>query len=886
MWPPNYSEVFSNRISMMQKIEDDPDLLEILKAHYKNNPVDFINDWCITYNPRADLKTMPFILFPKQVELVEFLHDCLLNGENGLVEKARDMGATWVCVVFSVWAWLFIPGSSIGWGSRKADLVDRLGDPDSIFEKIRLSLDKLPRFLMPEGFNPKEHMNFMKVINPETNATIKGESGDNIGRGGRSLMYFKDEALILTSNVLTIGGWKSIGELKISDKVIDINGQQQKITHINDCGEFEIYKVGFNDGSFVECSPNHLWTLTEVIGKRKATTIRTKELYERYKYTAPNGTIKYRFRLPLIKPVEFKPVELPLHPYVVGALIGDGGVSQVPKNSPKLTSIDLEIVEYFTECLPEYCTITKEKNGISYRLGDVQGRMGWKYKSRIRQIIVDIGLAGKRSWEKNIPDVYKFSSVENRIELLNGLMDTDGSAGKSGGSAAYYTSSKQLADDVRFLAESLGGYATMKIKKDKRGFRDQYVLFVILPENIKPFRLARKLDLFGKRSQRIERSITSVEKTGKIEEVRCITVDSKDGLYLTKNCIPTHNSAHYERPELIEAALGDNTEVQIDISSVMGTANIFYRRRQAGEIWTRNHNIATGKTRIMILDWRDHPAKTQEWYDRRRTKFESEGLLHVFAQEVDRDYSSAVVGVVIPPAHVKAAIDAHKKLGLNIEGLKFAGLDVADEEGIDKNALARRHSILLEHCEDWAGLDTTATAKHAVGLCSEYGADELYYDCIGVGAGVRGETNSLKEKGHMPEKMSVHPWNAGLSGKAMVDAERRVIASDPKSPLVKDFYANMKAQAWWALRLRFEKTYKAVTQGAEYDPDDLISIDSGIPALHQLCNELSQSTWKKSDATGKILINKQPPGTRSPNLADSVVQCYFPPVKKTVFRIM
>src|ERR1700727_2911916 len=122
------------------------------------------------------------------------------------------------------------------------------------------------------------------------------------------------------------------------------------------------------------------------------------------------------------------------------------------------------------------------------------------------------------------------------------------------------------------------------------------------------------------------------------------------------------DSAHYERPELIEAALGDNTNVQIDISSVHGTANVFYRRRMAGEIWQPDKTSTKGKTRIFIFDWRDHPGKSQEWYDGRRIKYADEGLLHLFAQEVDRDYASSVEGIIIPSKWVKAAIDAHKKL--------------------------------------------------------------------------------------------------------------------------------------------------------------------------------------------------------------------------------
>ncbi|WP_198932413.1 hypothetical protein, partial [Brucella sp. CMUL 015] len=105
------------------------------------------------------------------------------------------MGATVAASAFSVWLWLYWPGAAIGFGSRKEDLVDRLGDPKSIFDKLRSCIRNLPSDLFwPKGFHPDKHMTYMKIINPSNGATIAGEAGDNIGRGGRTLIYFKDES--------------------------------------------------------------------------------------------------------------------------------------------------------------------------------------------------------------------------------------------------------------------------------------------------------------------------------------------------------------------------------------------------------------------------------------------------------------------------------------------------------------------------------------------------------------------------------------------------------------------------------------------------------------------------------------------------------------------
>jgi hypothetical protein len=104
----------------------------------------------------------------------------------------------------------------------------------------------------------------------------------------------------------------------------------------------------------------------------------------------------------------------------------------------------------------------------------------------------------------------------------------------------------------------------------------------------------------------------------------------------------------------------------------------------------------------------------------------------------------------------------------------------------------------------------------------------------------------------------------------------RVITDDDNSPLNRDFYHNFKAQAWWAVRNRFYKTWRARVHGDLYDGGELISLSSDIPVLHQLMKELAQPTSKRSTSSLKLLVDKSPQGTRSPNLADALVQCFFP----------
>ncbi len=152
------------------------------------------------------------------------------------------------------------------------------------------------------------------------------------------------------------------------------------------------------------------------------------------------------------------------------------------------------------------------------------------------------------------------------------------------------------------------------------------------------------------------------------------------------------------------------------------------------------------------------------------------------------------------------------------------------------------------------------------------GCTELYYDCIGVGAGVKGETNRLCGEGLISKTLKIYPWNASFGPD---QPEARLIPDDTNTLKNGDFFQNQKAQAWWSLYIRFEKTYKAVTQGVKYDAAELISLPSSLPLLHEIERELSQAT-QSQNGKGKMVVDKKPQGGRSPNLADAIVMCYMP----------
>lgn len=194
---PDYGPVFQHRLARLARIRANPAALPALLTHYANNPIQLLADWALTSDPRAKNRgaptEMPFILFRRQIEMLEFVQQCMREKSPGVVEKSRDCGASWLMMCFAAALCLTQRGIVIGVGSSKADKIDRSGDPDCLFWKIKFFLNHLP----PEfrgGWDESRHAQYMRIQFPGTGSAIVGESGDAIGRGGRSTLYIIDES--------------------------------------------------------------------------------------------------------------------------------------------------------------------------------------------------------------------------------------------------------------------------------------------------------------------------------------------------------------------------------------------------------------------------------------------------------------------------------------------------------------------------------------------------------------------------------------------------------------------------------------------------------------------------------------------------------------------
>lgn len=349
------------------------------------------------------------------------------------------------------------------------------------------------------------------------------------------------------SKVYTPKGVKEIGSLLVGDEVIGEDGLPHKVIGVYPQGIKPAYRVTFNDNSYTDCGLEHLWKIRTPSSKYHKNTrqgnpspsynqwkiLSLKEIIENWGYTPREDN---RVSIPMCEPVQFEMKEdLKIYPYLLGVLIGDGGLN----HQIIITSADNEIINKVQGLLPIKHKINYIGN-YGYRIVGYRETNDKHSKNEILNEIRNLKLNVK-SQNKFIPEKYKYTSAENRIELLRGLMDTDGSI-HGLRTIEYSSMSKQLAMDVVWLVQSLGGQAKITEKNFKYNDENKICYRVMIKiENINPFSLERKAKRFYKISRRKERILYNIQYIGHFPSV-CIGVDSKEHTYLTDNFIVTHNT--------------------------------------------------------------------------------------------------------------------------------------------------------------------------------------------------------------------------------------------------------------------------------------------------------------------------------------------------------
>lgn len=388
------------------------------------------------------------------------------------------------------------------------------------------ALDHSIQIPAPDGL---EYMGYQKAgvayaLERFKNPHIRGVLfGDEMGLG---------KAQPLDAQIVTPRGFEPMEWMQVGTSITGQDGRTHFVTGVYPQGMKDIYRLVFSDGTSTECCEDHLWQVNSPLRKWTKSPPRvfsTRAIAQ--SLTHVNGNNQHF--IPLCKPVHFSPYNtaLPLHPYLLGSLLGDGGIA----HSVIFTTADAEMAGRIAELLPEGVRLRKCKGDYDYHItcGEKHGTN--VVLNRLRAL----GLYGRKSNAKFIPRVYQTASIEERVSLLQGLLDTDGYASKD--NVVQFTSvSQRLINDTRRLVESLGGIARLTEKKTTGQLA--YTLTLALPAEIAPFRLTRKAARYKPRVKyQPTRAIVSVEYVG-VKAAQCISTDAPEGLYLTDSFIVTHNT--------------------------------------------------------------------------------------------------------------------------------------------------------------------------------------------------------------------------------------------------------------------------------------------------------------------------------------------------------
>lgn len=431
--------------------------------------------------------------------------------------------------------------------SAEKAIEEQIAHEDKLLSIKRLAKKDVPTRLRVPGIKMPLY-NYQKWGVAFANSNGRGVLiADEMGLG---------KALVEGTEVYTPVGSVPIEKLKVGEEVIGSDGQSTRVVGFYPQGFKNAYHVTFSDGASVECCDEHLWHVSTPSrlnrgNPPKVMTLRQIMNSGIERRNGKNGT-RWNWYIPLVQPVNFcnEPSEILAHlpPYVLGALLGDGHFSK--SNHIGFTTADKEVVERIGRITLSSWSLKSHKAKYQYGLAN-------DGLDTSRQFVSDYlkttGLASSRSHNKFIPDDYKYTSVGNRLAMLQGLMDTDGTVqkGKRGNTAIFCTTSKHLCEDVVWLTRSLGGTASAGDKKpfyynDKRErvyCNKAYLVTLSLPGGMCPFLISRKANFYPNNRKKYSpsRAIVKIEATGK-KNMYCISVDAEDSLYVIRDFIVTHNS--------------------------------------------------------------------------------------------------------------------------------------------------------------------------------------------------------------------------------------------------------------------------------------------------------------------------------------------------------
>jgi len=531
----------------------------------------------------------------------------------------------------------------------------------------------------------------------------------------------------LDAKVLTPAGWKLMGDIAPGDFVISADGSPTMVEAVFPQGEKEIFRVEFNDGSATECCEEHLW-LTQTYKERSAHQ-RAIRLGKHWPHGLPKVRSLAEIRetlvadhlgaknhsIPMVDPVQFSARPLEIDAYVMGALLGDGGMTG---SSIILSCAEDEILSQVSVRLPDECELVHRSN-YDYALvwrGERKWAVGggWIASHPVQNALRAMGLMGKPSHEKFIPDQYLFNTTEARVALLQGLMDTDGTVDGGGSSTRFSTTSRRLADGMTSLVRSLGGLVREREKSptythngEHRFGRKSFDLCLSLPPEINPFRLTRKArKVIPKSKYSPARYITAVASVGR-KMAQCIRVAHPSHLYVTDDFIVTHNTFEMVISAMEQKRLGLIKKPMVIVPGHM--------LQQFAAEWQALYPTA----RLMIADETDFHTENRRRFVSRVAMSDLDGVImtHSSFGLLDLD-----------PAFKQRMIE--KELEVMRATYVEAGGDLDDigDKKVRKDPKIKRIEAMIEKLEQQLLAASSSAGKDKNVRFDEMGVDMLYVD--------------------------------------------------------------------------------------------------------------------------------------------------------------
>jgi replicative DNA helicase len=403
----------------------------------------------------------------------------------------------------------------------------------------------------------------------------------------------------LDARIKTVTGWKRMGDMRVGDELASVDGRRSRVRAIFPQGVQPIFRVTFSDGRSAECTGDHLWRVHYRAWSkpRILTTTRIAEMLK---------AVRYRHRLWIDAPTGHYGHDeaLPIEPWLLGALLGDGKLSG---SSLMFSTAEAEMLKRLLEHAGTGYTL-RAAGGYDWRIVQADGAhrkgVAGMASNGLMTALRTLGLWGIRSDKKLIPEVYLGASRDARLALLSGLMDTDGWI-ERWGSARFCSTSEPLARGVVELVRSLGGWCSVRSRQTsyrhrgvKQTGRRAFVCNIQFPEPRSLFRLSPKRQRALAAPVRRRRPVFLSIEPVRTAEAQCIAVTHPSGLYITDDYVVTHNTAFALS---IAQHVGIKLRMKILVLSLEMSSQQLVQRMLSSEGRVDSLSVRTG--RLQAQDW-------------------------------------------------------------------------------------------------------------------------------------------------------------------------------------------------------------------------------------------------------------------------------------------